>query len=113
MTVVHIVLFEFLETASAATINDTCQRMLDLKNQCVDPSSGRKYIRDSVGGKDCSIERKQDGLTHAFVVYFDSIADRDYYVRDDPAHRAFVETLEGVTKKPREAVVMDFEPGKF
>jgi hypothetical protein len=56
---------------------------------------------------------KKDGLTHAFVVYFDSIADRDYYVRDDPAHRAFVETLEGVTKKPREAVVMDFEPGKF
>lgn len=49
-------------------------------------------------------------MTHGFVVEFDSLKDRDYYVKQDPAHQAFMkaagEVLEGAT-------VLDFEAGKF
>ncbi|PNY27358.1 Uncharacterized protein TCAP_02718 [Tolypocladium capitatum] len=53
-------------------------------------------------------ERREDGLTHAFVVEFQSQEDRDYYVRQDPAHNAFVEN---VLQKLVQARIMDFSPG--
>ena len=42
------------------------------------------------------------------MIEFENAADRDYYVREDPAHRAFVKTLPGVVEK---ATVLDFEKG--
>jgi len=53
---------------------------------------------------------KQQGITHAFVVQFDSVEDRDYYVKEDPAHRAFVQALIPYLAKP---YVIDFTPGEF
>lgn len=56
----------------------------------------------------------QNGLTHAFVVEFASVADRDYYVKKDEAHRGFVEkwfTAPGAILA--KAVVVDFLPGSF
>lgn len=50
------------------------------------------------------------GITHAFVVEFESAEDRDYYVQKDPAHRAFVESVGSVLEK---AQVIDFTPGVF
>jgi hypothetical protein len=44
------------------------------------------------------------------VVEFENEADREYYVRKDPAHQAFVKTLDGVIEK---AQVVDFTPGVF
>jgi Stress responsive A/B Barrel Domain len=49
-------------------------------------------------------------LTHAFAVEFASEEDRDYYVRHDPAHLAFVKSVEAVVEK---AQVLDFTPGIF
>ena len=49
-------------------------------------------------------------MTHAFVVEFDSAADRDYYVQEDPAHQAFVRSLDGVIEK---AQAIDFTNGVF
>ncbi|KAK4547968.1 hypothetical protein LTR36_010687 [Oleoguttula mirabilis] len=50
------------------------------------------------------------GFSHAFVSEFQSEEDRKYYLEEDPAHLAFVKSLEGVMQNVR---VLDFEPGKF
>ncbi|GAT18654.1 hypothetical protein RIB2604_00101480 [Aspergillus luchuensis] len=42
---------------------------------------------------------KDNGITHAFVVHFASADDRDYYVSKDPAHLAFVKSLDGIIEK--------------
>lgn len=52
----------------------------------------------------------QHGITHAFVVQFDSVEDRDYYVQKDPAHAAFVQSIIPYLTKP---YVIDFTPGEF
>lgn len=49
-------------------------------------------------------------MTHRFVVEFASLEDRDYYVTKDPAHQAFVKTLNGVVEKP---TVLDFTDGLY
>ena len=41
---------------------------------------------------------------------FESAADRDYYVKEDPAHLEFVRGLEGLVKDVR---VVDFQDGVF
>ncbi|TQB75903.1 hypothetical protein MPDQ_001504 [Monascus purpureus] len=85
--------------------NKVCNRMLSLKENCLHPSSQKPYIRSSIGGADNSIEGVQSGITHAFVVQFASVADRDYYVKEDPAHQAFIQSLDGIIEK---AQVVDF-----
>ena len=49
-------------------------------------------------------------MTHAFVVDFASVQDRDYYVHDDPAHAA-VKKLAGASVE--RAQVVDFTGGQF
>ena len=41
---------------------------------------------------------------------FQNAEDRKYYLEKDPAHLAFVASLEGVIQNVQ---VVDFEPGKF
>lgn len=84
--------------------------MLALKTKCVHPSTGKPYIKASTGGADNSIEGLQAGITHAFVVEFESEEDREYYVKKDPAHAAFVQELSKVVVK---AQVIDFTPEVF
>jgi hypothetical protein len=49
-------------------------------------------------------------LTHGFVSTFNSAEDRDYYVKTDPAHQAFIAKIKDLLEK---AVVVDFENGVF
>jgi hypothetical protein len=49
-------------------------------------------------------------MTHGFVVEFSSTEDRDYYVKEDPAHQAFVKSIEDVLEKP---IVLDFDDGVY
>jgi hypothetical protein len=44
------------------------------------------------------------------VSYFENEEDRKYYLEQDPAHMAFVKSLEGVIQKLR---VVDFSPDVF
>ncbi|RHZ63827.1 hypothetical protein CDV55_107405 [Aspergillus turcosus] len=125
MTIIHVVQFQFKPTASPEVIKDTCTRMLNLRENCIHPTTQKPYIKASAGGKDNSIEGLQvcqqqpgymvvltakNGITHVFVVEFENEDDREYYVRTDPAHQAFVKTLDGVIEK---AQVVDFTPGVF
>lgn len=41
---------------------------------------------------------------------FETEADRDYYVKEDPAHQAFVKSLQGIMTS---VGVVDYEPGVF
>jgi len=110
MGVTHIVLFQFKPGVTAESIKDVCARMLALKDNCIHPTSQKPYIKSSMGGTDNSLEGIQNGITHAFIVQFESAEDRDYYVQKDPAHRAFVQSLGEILEK---AQVVDFTGGVF
>lgn len=45
-----------------------------------------------------------------FVSEFEKDEDRQYYLEKDPAHLAFVKSLDGIVAK---AQVVDFTPGVF
>jgi hypothetical protein len=52
----------------------------------------------------------QGGFTHGFVSHFANEEDRRYYLEEDPAHKAFVKSLDGIIEHIR---VVDYEPGAF
>ena len=104
--------------------------MLALKEQCLHPETGSRYIKSCVGGSDNSVQGlqvktskqsehepwttahrgKQNGMTHIFVVEFDSVADRNYYAQEDPVHMDFVKWSETVTSQVQ---AVDFTNGQF
>ncbi|RAR04508.1 stress responsive A/B barrel domain containing protein [Stemphylium lycopersici] len=106
----HIVLFEFKHGTSAFAIKEVTSRFFGLKKACVHPTTYRPYIVSIAGGKDISTENLQNGISHAFVLQFHSLQDRDYYVNDDPVHKAFKEAADAVVEK---ATVVDFQNGVF
>ncbi|EUC32756.1 hypothetical protein COCCADRAFT_37359 [Bipolaris zeicola 26-R-13] len=106
----HLVLFQFKQGASAFAIKQITSRFFALTKECVHPTSGRPYIVSVAGGRDISTENLQNGISHAFVLQFHSIEDRDYYVNQDPAHKAFKEAASAVVEK---ATVVDFQNGVF
>ncbi|OCK75386.1 stress responsive A/B barrel domain protein [Lepidopterella palustris CBS 459.81] len=110
MGIVHIVLFEFKPTTSHKQVEDVCKRMLELQHNCIHPTTQKPYINSVVGGRDNSPEGHQGGFSHGFVCQFENEEDREYYVKKDPMHLAFVKSLDGILQNVR---VVDFEPGKF
>ncbi|KID96993.1 stress responsive A/B barrel domain protein, partial [Metarhizium majus ARSEF 297] len=114
MGVNHIVMFQFKPDASAQSVKQCCDEVLGLKDQCVLASTGKPYIARSQGGRDMSIEGFSNGFTHVFVMEFDSVADRDFYVNEDKAHHGFISkwisSADGIVSK---AMVVDFVPGSL
>jgi hypothetical protein len=49
-------------------------------------------------------------MTHAFIMEFESLEDRDYYVHEDPSHAAFKKIAGQIIEKPQ---VIDFTNGLF
>ncbi len=111
--------------------------MLALRQNCVNPTTKQPYIVDSSGGRDNSPEGHQVVLTlflpspwtvyvmrvfanwlgalqgafsHSFVTHFKDEEDRRYYLEEDPAHLAFVESLADIIQNVR---VVDYSPGVF
>ncbi|KAH7367737.1 stress responsive a b barrel domain-containing protein [Plectosphaerella cucumerina] len=103
--VTHIVAVGFKDDVSAETIKETAAGFFKLQQSCVHPTNQQPYILSVKGGKDTSPEGLQNGITHAFVVEFASEEDRDYYVKEDLAHRAYAQGLGSVIGK---IVVTDF-----
>ncbi|KAG9229688.1 hypothetical protein BJ875DRAFT_507791 [Amylocarpus encephaloides] len=110
MTIIHIVLFEFKPTTELELIQEVCKNMLALRHNCVHPRTNRPYIIESSGGRDNSPEGHQGGFSHGFVSHFANEQDRRYYIEEDPAHQAFVKSLDGIIQNVR---VVDYEPGKY
>lgn len=111
MTIVHIVLFEFKPTVGHQVVQDVCERMLALRQNCIHPTTKQPYILESTGGRDHSPEGHQvGGFSHGFVSHFATEEDRRYYLEEDPAHQAFVKSLEGIIEHVR---VVDYTPGVY
>lgn len=56
---------------------------------------------------------KQKGYSHLFVMEFDNIADRDYYVSEDPTHKEYVKKLTTGDFPVEEVQVLDFAAGVY
>ncbi|KAF2872527.1 stress responsive A/B barrel domain-containing protein [Massariosphaeria phaeospora] len=108
--ITHVVLFQFKHGMKPITIKQTTSKMLALKKSCIHPNTGSTYIVSISGGKDISIEKSQRAMTHAFLVQFRSREDRDYYVNEDPVHKAFKEDAVSVLQQTQ---VVDFQDGVF
>ncbi|KAJ3472472.1 hypothetical protein NLG97_g10960 [Lecanicillium saksenae] len=108
--ITHIVLFEFKPEVTKAQREELSAEMLGLKDKCLHATTQKPYILRSSGGTDNSIEGLAQGVTHAFVVEFASAEDRQYYVKEDPAHIAYVQKILPFLAKP---YIIDFTPGEF
>lgn len=84
--------------------------MLDLKNQCIDPSTQKPYIKSLTGGINNSPEGRNNGYHYGYVVEFASAEDRDYYLNEDPATQAFFKVATPVIQKFQ---TLDYEAGVF
>ena len=111
--------------------------MIDLRNQCIHPTSKKPYITSSSGGRqnssegtkvcsvlqplsyaaftilrgvELSLMRLQADYSHAFVVEFASEEDRDFYDKQDQAHLEFKKSLKDVVEK---VGVVDYTPGVY
>ncbi|KAJ5519847.1 hypothetical protein N7463_000300 [Penicillium fimorum] len=105
MAVTHIVLFQFKSGVPSEVISDMCAEVIALKDNCINPSTQKPYIKSFRGGQDHSPEGFQNGMTHAFVAVFETLQDRDYYVSKDPVHLALGKKLGEVVEKVQ---VIDF-----
>ncbi|UPX17143.1 uncharacterized protein EKO05_0007518 [Ascochyta rabiei] len=85
-------------------------KFFGLKKACIHPDTRRPYILSITGGKDTSIEDLQNGMSHAFILRFNSDEERDYYVKEDPAHQAFKDAAAAVVEN---TIVVDFQEGVF
>ncbi|KAI2608973.1 stress responsive A/B barrel domain protein [Hypoxylon fragiforme] len=110
MTVKHLVLFQFKAGVGADAIKEANMRMLGLKDGCIHPTTQKQYIKSLTGGKDNSIEGAQNGITHAFVVDFETTEDRNYYVEKDPFHEEFKAFVGPLAEK---VIVVDYSEGVF
>ncbi|KAI0975447.1 stress responsive A/B barrel domain-containing protein [Xylaria arbuscula] len=105
MPVNHLVLFQFKDGAPAEQVEKVVAGMLSLKDNCLHPTTQMPYIKSLTGGKDNSIEGRQNGIQYAFVVEFPSTEDRDYYVNHDQAHKDFIASAVPVMVN---AIVVDY-----
>ncbi|RMZ66047.1 stress responsive A B barrel domain-containing [Pyrenophora seminiperda CCB06] len=106
----HIVLFQFKDGTSKFAVKEIFSHFVGLKKACVHPATLRPYIVSISGGKDISTENLQNGISHAFVMQFHSVEDRDYYVNHDPVHKAFKEAAGTIMEK---VIVVDYQNGVF
>ncbi|WP_114750607.1 Dabb family protein [Pleomorphovibrio marinus] len=81
----HVVLFKFNEESSEEDIKKVEDAFIALADKI-------PLIKDFEWGTNNSPEGLDKGLTHCFLVTFESEADRDAYL-PHPEHQAFVEVL--------------------
>ncbi|KAI0895186.1 dabb-domain-containing protein [Annulohypoxylon nitens] len=110
MTVYHIVLFQFKALVPPDEDKAACQRILDLETKCAHPTSQKPYMRVLGGGKDNSIEGRQNGMTHAFILQFENEEDRKYHIEKDPAQLEFAASIQDILERSQ---IIDFTPGIF
>jgi hypothetical protein len=93
----HVVLFEFKEGTSAEKVAEIERAFAALPEKI-------PQIAEFEWGTNNSPEGLDRGLTHCFLVTFNSAADRDAYL-PHPEHKKFVELL---LPHLEEAVVVDY-----
>ncbi|KAG8995223.1 hypothetical protein FRB94_009332 [Tulasnella sp. JGI-2019a] len=112
-TNVHIVVFKYNSTASAAQKESVARAFLALKTECVSPSTQKPYIVALKGGSNYSQEGFDKGFEHGFVLEFSTEKDRKYYLDTDPAHDKFKKLVGPLVNVDGDTFVYDFVPGEF
>lgn len=88
--VTHIVLFRYHPSVPWTDLEHHFADLAKLKSTCLKPAgSGKPYMLSMQMGKNHSWENFGKGMTHAIVLEFASVEDRDFYLLEDPVHRAF------------------------
>ncbi|KAJ5112871.1 hypothetical protein N7456_001405 [Penicillium angulare] len=108
--VTHIVLLQFTPEVTETDRQEVAIKIQGLKDDCVHPQTGKRYMLSMKAGMDMSIEGSQRDITHAFVSKFSTTDDRDYFVQEDLVHMALVKA---VKSKLRKVQVVDFIEGDF
>lgn len=93
----HVVLFQFKDSSSQAEVQAVVDAFRALPSKI-------SQVADFEYGTNNSPEGLDGGLTHCFLVSFQSAADRDAYL-PHPAHLEFVELLKPHLEK---ATVVDY-----
>ncbi|MFK7766971.1 MAG: Dabb family protein [Mariniblastus sp.] len=96
-SVKHIVLFKFNDDVKPAAIEEIVTAFGELPSKI-------SQISGYEAGTNVSPENLDQGFTHAFVVKFKTLKDRDDYL-PHPAHKEFVKLLDGKIDK---VLVFDF-----
>ena len=94
----HIVMFKFKEGLDPGKIDEIVAAFAELPNQI-------EEIVEFEMGTNISPENLGQGFSHCFVVTFQNEADRDRYL-PHPAHKKFVEVLDGRVDK---VLVFDYQ----
>ncbi len=94
----HIVMFKFKEGLDPGKIDEIVAAFAELPNQI-------EEIVEFEMGTNISPENLEQGYSHCFVVTFQNEADRDRYL-PHPAHKKFVEVLDGRVDK---VLVFDYQ----
>ncbi|KAI1207847.1 dabb-domain-containing protein [Annulohypoxylon truncatum] len=110
MAIYRILLLKFKALVPPDEDKAACQRILDFETNCIHPTSQKPYVKVLGGGKDNSLEGRQDGMTHAFILQFENDEDRKYHVEKDAAQLEFAASSRDIIEK---AQVIDFAPGVF
>jgi len=114
MSVTHIVMIKFQTGTSSELVKPICDEFFALKTSCIHPDTKKPYIVSIKGGLDNSEEGLAAGHTHAFVLEFANLYDRDYYVNADPAHDKFKKLLgSGPLSASPGVTVVDFVDGQY
>ncbi|EHK27201.1 uncharacterized protein TRIVIDRAFT_34890 [Trichoderma virens Gv29-8] len=108
MAIIHLVLLAFKEDATPEAIAEA--RLLALKDNCLHATTKAPYIKSVTGGINNSPEGRNNGLTHGFSFEFNSLEDRAYYLKEDPAHLGLVGKAVPLVEK---LTVFDYETGVF
>ena len=93
----HVVLFGFNEGTPEAKLGEVEKAFCALPGK-IDTIKGFEW------GRDCSVEKLQQGYSHCFFVTFDDAAGRKTYL-PHPDHKAFGATLRGALKQ---VLVLDY-----
>jgi hypothetical protein len=89
----HIGLYTFKTSLSAAAIEESTENMLQLKDRCLHPTTGKPYIVSMVAGPNLVVGSPYgDGYTHALLMTFANLEDWLYYTKEDPVHTEFIMT---------------------
>jgi len=90
----HIVLFKYAADLSWTELETHFHNFQALSTSSLHPVTGKPLIQSMKMGKNRSWEPYNRGMTHAFVLEFESQSDLDYYLTKDTAHLQFSKAAE-------------------
>ena len=88
--ITHVVLFRYHPSIPWTDLEHHFEELAKLRSTCLKPAgTGKPYMLSIKMGKNVSWENFGKGMTHAIVLEFASVEDKDFYLLEDPVHRAF------------------------